>query len=50
MQLAHEVIAMDFGEVIATGVPAEIVRHPRVVEAYIGKAEIGESGGALGAA
>jgi branched-chain amino acid transport system ATP-binding protein len=50
MQLAHEVIAMDFGEVVATGVPAEIVRHPRVVEAYIGKAEIGESGGALGAA
>jgi len=50
MQLAHEVIAMDFGEVVAIGVPAEIVRHPRVVEAYIGKAEIGESGGALGAA
>jgi branched-chain amino acid transport system ATP-binding protein len=50
MQLVHEVIAMDFGEVVARGVPAEIVRHPRVVEAYIGKADIEESGGALGAA
>jgi branched-chain amino acid transport system ATP-binding protein len=39
MRLVHEVIAMDFGEVVATGKPAEIVRHPRVVEAYIGKTE-----------
>jgi branched-chain amino acid transport system ATP-binding protein len=30
---------MDFGEVIAAGPPAEIVRHPRVVEAYIGREE-----------
>jgi len=37
MQLVGRVIAMDFGEVIAAGPPAEIVRHPRVVEAYIGK-------------
>jgi branched-chain amino acid transport system ATP-binding protein len=39
MQLVHEVIAMDFGEVVAIGEPAMIVRHPRVVEAYIGKTE-----------
>jgi branched-chain amino acid transport system ATP-binding protein len=37
MQLVSRVIAMDFGEVIASGPPAEIVRHPRVVEAYIGR-------------
>ena len=37
MQLVEQVIAMDFGEVVAIGPPAEIVRHPRVVEAYIGK-------------
>jgi branched-chain amino acid transport system ATP-binding protein len=37
MQLVGRVIAMDFGEVIAVGPPAEIVRHPRVVEAYIGR-------------
>ena len=40
MQLVQTVIAMDFGEIIATGDPAEIVRHPRVVEAYLGKAEL----------
>jgi branched-chain amino acid transport system ATP-binding protein len=37
MQLVRRVIAMDFGEIIATGTPSEIVRHPRVVEAYIGR-------------
>jgi branched-chain amino acid transport system ATP-binding protein len=41
MQLVSRVIAMDFGEIIATGTPAEIVRHPKVVESYIGKAAHG---------
>jgi branched-chain amino acid transport system ATP-binding protein len=41
MQLVDTVIAMDFGEIIAVGDPATIVRHPRVVEAYMGKAELG---------
>ena len=36
MQLVHEIIAMDFGEIIAVGSAAEIVRHPRVIEAYLG--------------
>ena len=40
MQLVTEVIAMDFGEVVAIGAPAVIVRHPRVVEAYIGNAPL----------
>jgi branched-chain amino acid transport system ATP-binding protein len=40
MQLVHEIIAMDFGEIVAIGSPAEIVRHPRVIEAYLGTAEI----------
>ena len=39
MQLVQRVIALDFGEIIATGTPAEIVRHPKVIEAYIGRAE-----------
>ncbi|WP_136419000.1 ABC transporter ATP-binding protein [Herbaspirillum sp. ST 5-3] len=39
MQLVQSVIAIDFGEVIATGSPEDIVRHPKVVEAYIGKTE-----------
>jgi len=44
MQLVTEVIAMDFGEVVAIGPPAMIVRHPRVVEAYIGNAAIDRTG------
>ncbi len=40
MQLVQTIIAMDFGEVVAVGAPAEIVHHPRVVEAYIGNAPI----------
>jgi branched-chain amino acid transport system ATP-binding protein len=55
MQLVSEVIAMDFGEIVAIGEPQTIVRHPRVVEAYIGKtdaglADIGRAGGDLGIA
>jgi ABC-type branched-subunit amino acid transport system ATPase component len=30
-------VAMDFGEVVAAGDPAEVIRHPRVVEAYLGE-------------
>jgi branched-chain amino acid transport system ATP-binding protein len=37
MQLVSRVVALDFGEVIAEGSSAEIVSHPRVIEAYIGK-------------
>jgi branched-chain amino acid transport system ATP-binding protein len=37
MRLVDRVIALDFGEVIARGTPEEIVRHPAVVEAYIGR-------------
>jgi branched-chain amino acid transport system ATP-binding protein len=40
MQLVETVIAMDFGEIIAIGDPAAIVRHPRVIEAYMGKGEL----------
>jgi branched-chain amino acid transport system ATP-binding protein len=39
MKLVSRVIAIDFGEVIATGTPAEIVADPRVIEAYIGRQE-----------
>jgi branched-chain amino acid transport system ATP-binding protein len=37
MRLVGRVIALDFGEVIAQGTPQEIVRHPAVIEAYVGR-------------
>jgi branched-chain amino acid transport system ATP-binding protein len=39
MKLVSRVVAIDFGAVIATGTPEQIVAHPRVIEAYIGKQE-----------
>jgi len=40
MQLVHDIIAMDFGEVIAVGAPPQIVQNPRVIEAYLGTAQV----------
>ena len=39
MRLVGRVIALDFGEVIAQGTPEDIVRHPAVIEAYIGRSD-----------
>jgi branched-chain amino acid transport system ATP-binding protein len=39
MALVSRVIAMNFGEVIAIGPPDEIVKNPKVIEAYIGRTE-----------
>ena len=37
MRLVQRVIVLDFGEVIAQGTPDEVVRHPAVIEAYVGR-------------
>ncbi|HLX29483.1 MAG TPA: ABC transporter ATP-binding protein [Casimicrobiaceae bacterium] len=37
MRLAHRVLVLDFGQVIAAKVPAEVVRDPAVIEAYLGR-------------
>jgi branched-chain amino acid transport system permease protein len=38
MALADRVVVLDAGQVIASGAPAEVMRHPDVVRRYLGKA------------
>jgi branched-chain amino acid transport system ATP-binding protein len=38
MSLSDQVLVLDAGRLIAAGAPQEIVRHPDVIAAYLGKA------------
>ena len=40
MALAHRVLVLDHGTVIAEGAPAAIARDPAVVQSYLGQAEL----------
>jgi branched-chain amino acid transport system ATP-binding protein len=37
MRVAQRILVLDFGEPIATGMPGEIQRDPRVIRAYLGE-------------
>jgi ABC-type branched-subunit amino acid transport system ATPase component len=40
IQLAERAIVLDFGKVLAEGAPRVVMRDPRVVDAYLGRARV----------
>ena len=45
--VADRVVVLDFGKILATGSPGEIIEDPRVRAAYLGVAPLAGSGGGV---
>ena len=43
MNVSDRVLVLDFGKLIATGTPDEVVNNPQVIEAYLGDPKLAES-------
>jgi ABC-type branched-subunit amino acid transport system ATPase component len=48
MRLAERTVVLNFGTVLTEGRPAEVMRHPAVVEAYLGKGPVSSASSEFG--
>jgi branched-chain amino acid transport system ATP-binding protein len=49
MAVAHRVVALDAGEVLVSGLPETVRSDSRLIEAYVGKKQVGAAAASAGA-